>query len=109
MDKGSRAIDLVVLAGAMAIVAVAMLMTPTYDVVSVFGFDVPAVCGWRALTGHGCPGCGLTRSFAFMAEGAFVSAARVHFAGPPLFALVASQVPYRLAKLVWSMRSAPDA
>ncbi len=42
----------------------------------------PVVCGFRALFGIPCPGCGLTRCLAALAHGDVVAAFRVHPAGP---------------------------
>ena len=42
----------------------------------------PVVCGFRALFGIPCPGCGLTRCLAALCRGDLVAAFRVHPAGP---------------------------
>lgn len=79
-----------------AVLAVALLMSPSDEAVSLFGMEIPVVCGFRRITGTGCPGCGLTRSFAFMARGDVVSAFQMNWLGPFLFAAFATQPPYRL-------------
>jgi hypothetical protein len=81
-------------------VAAALVLTPGPDVVSLFGHDIPIVCGFRRLTGWPCPGCGLTRSFVFAAHGRIGAAFQAHFLGPLLFGVVASQVPWRLWRLL---------
>ena len=43
------------------------------------------VCPFYALTGHPCPFCGGTRSYAAMWRGDVLSAFRYHPLGPPLF------------------------
>jgi hypothetical protein len=88
-----------VLAVCGGIVFAAVLLTPGTDVVSLFGVDIPVVCGFRRLTGWPCPGCGLTRSFVFAAHGQIGAAFGAHLLGPLLFGVVASQVPWRLWRL----------
>jgi hypothetical protein len=79
-----------------AVVLAAALLSPSSEAVSLFGVEVPALCAFRNLTGTGCPGCGLTRSFSFMAHGDPVQAFRMNWIGPFLFLAFASQPPYRL-------------
>lgn len=83
-----------------SIVLIALLMQPTVAQVSLFGWEVPTLCGFRLLTGAGCPGCGLTRSFSFMAHLQPVQAFQMNPMGPPLFLAFASQVPYRTYTLL---------
>jgi hypothetical protein len=87
-----------------AIVVVAAILVPTPDVVSLFGVPIPELCTYRRVLGVECPGCGLTRSFSFMAHGAWLEALKVNWMGPPFFAGVASQIPYRLFRLVRGRR-----
>jgi hypothetical protein len=51
-------------------------------------------CGFRAMTGIPCPGCGLTTSFAWMARGHVFNAFSAHLMGPPLFAMVCAMAIY---------------
>ena len=81
------------------IVVLAALMDPTAEVVSVMGWDVPVLCFYRRVFGFSCPGCGLTRSFAFVADLRLLDAFRSNLLGPFFFALFAGQLPYRLYKL----------
>ena len=81
------------------VVTVAAALDPSPEVVSLFGVDIPILCGFRRLTGMGCPGCGLTRSFAFMAHGDVVGAFGVNWLGPPMFVVVLAQLPWRSLKL----------
>jgi len=90
---------LLLLGLALAALALAALMEPTPDVVSLFGWDVPVMCSWRRMFGFGCPGCGLTRSFSFMAHGQVIPAFRVNLLGPLIFAVVAVQIPLRAFRL----------
>ncbi|HCP44751.1 MAG TPA: hypothetical protein DIU15_01790 [Deltaproteobacteria bacterium] len=45
-------------------------------------------CVTRRVTGHPCPGCGLTRSFCAMARGDLITAFQAHLAGPLVFLAV---------------------
>lgn len=92
---GDAALGLVCL----AVVLCAAVLSATPTEVSFFGFEVPVLCGFRRLTGFGCPGCGLTRSFVLLAHGQLLDAFRVNPIGPPTFLLVASQVPWRAWRL----------
>lgn len=87
-----------------AVVLCAALLSPGDEAVSFLGREIPAVCAWRNLFGVGCPGCGLTRSFVYMAHAAPVEAFRMHPLGPPMFSLLASQIPWRGWKLWRALR-----
>lgn len=78
-----------------AVLVVAAVLAPSSEAVSFFGVDVPVMCGFRQMTGYGCPGCGLTRSFSFMAHGHPAQAFAMNWLGPPLFLAFATQPPYR--------------
>ncbi|NOX56297.1 MAG: DUF2752 domain-containing protein [Planctomycetes bacterium] len=68
------------------------------------GHPLPEVCGMRRFFGAQCPGCGLTRSFIYLAEGNWRASLAEHRLGW-LFALaVLLQFPYRLAALRWTDR-----
>ncbi len=95
----SSSVRWLLLSGSAAIVVLATLLTPSSESVALFGFEVPGLCAWRALTGLSCPGCGLTRSFAFLAHGDVVAAFRLHPLGPLLFAVVASQIPWQVYRI----------
>lgn len=92
--------DAVVLGVCLAVVGAAALLNPSPDVVSFFGIDVPVMCSFRQLTGMNCPGCGLTRSFSFMAHGRVLDAFQVNWFGPAAFGFVAAQIPWRTIRLV---------
>jgi hypothetical protein len=91
--------DAVVLVIAVGILVGSALLSPSPDVVGLLGFDVPVVCGMRRLTGIPCPGCGLTRSFAFLAHGHLAESFHMNWLGPPLFLAVLAQVPWRLYRI----------
>lgn len=91
----------VLLAMSGAIVLAAFVLQPGDDLVTLFGHPIPMTCGFRRVTGYGCPGCGLTRSFVYMAHGQVLAAFRMHPIGPPFFAFMAAQVPWQVYQL-WS-------
>jgi hypothetical protein len=73
-----------------------VLMTPSSEALSVFGYELPPLCLWRATTGWRCPGCGMTRAFTYMGHLQPVEAFRVHVLGPFLWLAVAYYTPIRL-------------
>jgi hypothetical protein len=83
----------------LTILAGATLLTPGGEAVYVWGYEVPPLCAFRVLTGHGCPGCGLTRSFVFMGHGQVLDAFAIHKLGPLFFAALIVQVPLTLRRL----------
>ena len=58
-------------------------------------WPLPHSCYSRAIFGVPCPGCGLTRSFVYLARGDWQSAWREHRLGWLLAGFVAIQFPYR--------------
>ncbi len=89
----------VLLAFASGVVLAAVLLTPSTDVLTLFGVEIPMVCSFRRLTGVGCPGCGLTRSFTFMAHGQLWGAFQMNYLGPLAFVVTAAQIPWRCYRL----------
>ncbi len=85
-----------------AVLLAAALLEPSNAQVSLFGVPIPSMCMWRNLLGVSCPGCGMTRSFTFLAHGDALEALRMNPLGPLLFAFLAAQVPYR-AWVVWRL------
>jgi hypothetical protein len=102
---GKHAGDRLWLAIAVAVLTLAALMTPSSEQLALFGFDIPELCTFRRLTGWSCPGCGLTRSFVFLAHGQPVEAVRMNLLGLPLFVALTAQIPMRLVRL-WRARAA---
>ena len=99
--SSSRLIDRsMLLLGLIALVG-SVWMSPDPEVLTLFGFDVPILCGFRAFTGQECMGCGLTRSFTYMGHLQPLEAFHMHKAGPLTFVFLVGQVPYRAWKLWW--------
>jgi Protein of unknown function (DUF2752) len=67
---------------------------------------LPESCLSRTLLHFECAGCGLTRSFIYLAHGEFGAAWRAHRLGWLLALAVLVQIPYRLVALRTS-RAAP--
>jgi hypothetical protein len=65
--------------------AVWLLYTRVYWILQAAHLGAP-VCPFYYLTGHPCPFCGGTRSFAYMWEGDLSNAVRLYPLGPALFA-----------------------
>ncbi|HET6251318.1 MAG TPA: DUF2752 domain-containing protein [Tepidisphaeraceae bacterium] len=88
-----------ILALALCIVAAALALRVQGDCVALWflpGHPLPQVCVMRNWLGINCPGCGLTRSFVYMAHGRWRAAYHIHRLGWLLGAIVAGQIPYRL-------------
>jgi len=98
--RRGREDDVAILAVALVVIAAAWMLdvTPAQDGVSLFGLQLPEVCGARRWGGE-CPGCGLTRSFVLGVRGD-LEAFRLHPGGPLLLLLLVSQVPLRGARLL---------
>ncbi len=84
---------------ALGVVVAAALMSPSSEALSFFGAEVPVMCGFRRITGMPCMGCGMTRSFTYMAHGQVRQAFEMNLIGPFFFAVVAAQIPWRILTL----------
>jgi hypothetical protein len=58
------------------------------------------LCPFLTLTGHPCPFCGGTRSFAYMWQGDLARGAALYPLGPLLFACTVAAIPILLAAVV---------
>jgi hypothetical protein len=89
----------VVLAVAAVVIGAAtMLEVRAQERVAIRGlpnYPLPHMCTSRVFLGISCPGCGLTRSFVYLAHGRWQEAWRVHRLGWLLAGLVVMQLPYR--------------
>jgi hypothetical protein len=62
-------------------------------------FVLPTMCLYRGVLGINCPGCGLTRSFIYLAHGDWRASWDVHHLGWLIALVVVWQVPYRIYRL----------
>lgn len=92
-----------------SIVVASMVMSTSPEAVSLLGYEVPILCSFRRLTGVGCPGCGLTRSFVFVGHGRIVEAFQMNPLGPLAYLAVASQIPWRGHQLLKKARARREA
>jgi hypothetical protein len=67
--------------------------------VPLLGMTLRGLCAWQFFFAFDCPLCGLTRCFVSMAHCRPLAAWHFHAAGVGLFALVLSQVPYRIVQI----------
>jgi hypothetical protein len=65
---------------------------------------MPSLCLSQSLFHTSCPGCGLTRSFVYLAHGDWESSLRMHRIGWIMALAVVLQIPYRIVSLVRSGR-----
>ncbi len=68
---------------------------------------VPPTCVSRSYLGVPCPGCGLTRSFIYLAHGDPLASLQSNRVGWLIAAAVLAQVPYRLHALYRPPRKRP--
>jgi hypothetical protein len=83
----------------LVIVASFLLRVRGGDQVELLGvpeFALPPLCLSRAWFGVECPGCGLTRSFVYLAQGDCQGSWAAHHLGWLLAAFAVLQVPYRI-------------
>jgi hypothetical protein len=65
------------------------------------GYPLPPLCMSQNWFGVACPGCGLTRSFVYLAHGQWEAAWQIHRLGWLVAAALLLQIPYR-ALCLWS-------
>ncbi len=99
-----RIVQWVLLGMALVVVVASLLLqvAPDGDRVHLGGLpaaQLPPLCTSRALLGTPCPGCGLTRSFVYLAHGDVAASWRAHRLGWLIALLVVAQVPYRLVEI----------
>lgn len=106
LSKDLRRYHLGVLLASLGVLAAAFLLQVRSDQrvqLSVLpDWPAPEVCYSRALFGWNCPGCGLTRSFVYLAAGDVNASLEVNRVGWLFAVVVALQIPYRL----WAIISA---
>ncbi len=93
----------VVLAICSGIIVLAFLLSVrqgTQVLLPILGTPLPELCMMKRWTGAGCPGCGMTRCFISLAHGDLPAALHYNPAGLLMFAIMAFQIPFRIAQLV---------
>lgn len=96
--------DVVILVMCSTLVLLAFLTQPTQEQLFLFGYPIPPLCAFRNLFDVQCLGCGVSRSWSFLAHGQVGRAFDVNMLGPFIFALAVSQIPYRLYKVMRDVR-----
>lgn len=96
----SMKFDIQVLVVCVIVVGLSVLITPSSEVLTLWGYELPPMCTYKALFGFECLGCGLTRSFTFMGHFAWADAWGMNRLGPALWLIVAAQIPYRGAQIL---------
>lgn len=100
MDLNPRVRPELAMLGISALVLIiAAVSQPGTEVVHLFGHVIPGMCVFRATFGIPCPGCGMTRSFVFLAHGDLREAFSMNVFGPAMFVLTAAQIPYRALRI----------
>jgi hypothetical protein len=106
----SRHVEMLVIAG-LAIAASFVLEVggERVHLAGLPGYPVPKTCFSRELFGVDCPGCGLTRSFVYLAHGEWQASWGMHRLGWLMFLATLAQLPYRLYVLLGGGRVIPAA
>jgi hypothetical protein len=94
--RRDRVAYLVAAAAAAAVLAAARFVTPATSGVGTHEQLGLPPCTFHVVTGHGCPGCGLTTAFAHLSRGAVDAALAANPMALPLFSLTALSVPWLL-------------
>jgi len=61
------------------------------------GREIPPLCPYLIITGHPCPGCGLTRALVLAVHGDMAQARHVHLSAPWVIAWCVAQLAVRLS------------
>ncbi len=92
------------LAAACGVIALSFVLIVRSDDHAAFALlpnlPIPSTCPSQTIFGVDCPGCGLTRSFIFLAHGDWHAAYLRNRMGWLLAAAVVLQIPYRLVALL---------
>jgi len=98
---------MLLVAGAIVLLAFSMEVVAGGQRVAFVGlldYPLPHSCMSRSLFGVPCPGCGLTRSFIYLAHGDWRSSLAMHRLGWLMALAVVLQFPYRIASLAYPGR-----
>jgi hypothetical protein len=100
--------DAVVIFACLSPLVLAALMTPSDTMLHLFGVEIPVMCQWRRIFGVSCPGCGLTRSFVYLAHLQPVKAFEMNLLGPPFFLAMGGiglRAAIMLGRRAWTRRA----
>ena len=64
-------------------------------------WTLPELCQSKRVFQVNCPGCGLTRSFIYMAHGDVPAAFRIHAVGAMMFVGVIVAIPFFILNTIW--------
>ena len=98
-EERYQAIILAIACGVLAASALLRVEDESHVVVPYVDLQLPGACMFRNLTGLGCPGCGLTRSFISLAHGQWSLAWSFHPLGWVFFGIALAQIPLRVIQL----------
>jgi len=97
--QGVLSYNRTLLFGAIAVIALSVILTADPNGVYIFGWQLPESCVFKRQWDMDCLGCGLTRSFVYMGHLDPRGAFERHLIGPLLWAATAFQIPYRAWRL----------
>lgn len=99
--KSARHVQILVISSSIVILALLLKVVPPDRVAFRFApsWVLPETCGSRLFFGMSCPGCGLTRSFVYLARGEFSNSYQVNRVGGVIAIAVLLQIPYRVLAL----------
>ncbi len=97
--EAERRSDWLLLLVSLAVIGASFVLSPSPEVVSLWGWPVPRLCLFSILFDRPCLGCGLTRSFVYLGHGDVVEAFSLHRLGPVFYVIVLAQVPLRAMRL----------
>jgi hypothetical protein len=100
-DRRDWHLGMLLLTAAIVVLS-AILQVRADQRVVVSGFStlpIPEMCGMQIMFNRDCPGCGLTRSFIYLARGDWERSLAVHRFGWLLALTMVLQIPYRVLAL----------
>ena len=75
---------------------------------TVRGRRLPPLCAFRLVTGHRCPGCGMTRGFLYMFRLEPLNALRANPMSPVIFAIATASVAASAERLLRASSGAAE-
>jgi len=99
-NKQQKVHHIIILILCIVILTASLLFRVNEAELYLFGFKWPLRCFLYHTLGIKCALCGLTRSVCSLAHGNLQQAIKFHLLGPPIFALICFQLPYRIYALI---------